>query len=305
MDAKITKQRLGNLLSYDWLKILAAIAAAVFALTVFFTMVRTRPTAAQRYSVYGYTGLKVGSDFLNLDSSVGGVFSYDILAVNTESFEGNSYQTMAFSARRAAGEGTVMFVSDYAADDGDETTVEKSPLQTLTEQYRSDFEGDKYDNTLLLDTKQYFSDAQSYLKTFFGENWREGTLDEARVRTAFDNRNGKDKRFRYKAEKYEAGVLQERERLLKLREDYLFVEDAVEKGVITHTEITFEDGQTFSSGLCLGKLSSIYNLLCYNANGMQTAEKLNLVIFNNGERLGDLKYETFSFLRYLITKYGG
>ena len=29
MDARVTKQRLGNMLSYDWLKILCAIAAAV------------------------------------------------------------------------------------------------------------------------------------------------------------------------------------------------------------------------------------------------------------------------------------
>ncbi len=38
MDARITKQRLSNMLSYDWLKILAAIAAAALALALFYAV---------------------------------------------------------------------------------------------------------------------------------------------------------------------------------------------------------------------------------------------------------------------------
>ena len=301
MDAKITKQRLGNLLSYDWLKILVAIAVAVTALTVFFTMVRTRPTGAQTYTVYGYSGLQRGNDFLSLEDSIEDVFSYDILKVNADSFDGNRYQEMAFTARRAAGEGTVMFVSDYVLDDGNEETKEMSDLSLLAQNYLSDRAGDEA-NSLLLDTKKYLADAESYLQKYFGENWREGTLDEAAARATFDKRNGKDKRFRYRKSKYEQGVVQEYARLNKLREDYLFVLKAFEENKLSHTEYTADDGQTYSVGICLGALN-IRNLFYYTVDGVQSGEKVNLIVFNNGERMGDLKFETFSFLRYLVERY--
>ena len=52
MDARITKQRLGNLLSYDWLKMLIAIVIAVFLIILLFTMTATRVTNAQTFAVY-------------------------------------------------------------------------------------------------------------------------------------------------------------------------------------------------------------------------------------------------------------
>ena len=55
MDAKITKSRLANLLSYDWLKIIAAILAVVFLLIVFFTTIKTRAREEQIYTVYAYS----------------------------------------------------------------------------------------------------------------------------------------------------------------------------------------------------------------------------------------------------------
>lgn len=49
MDARITKQRLANMLSYDWLKIIGAIALAAVVFCVFFMMIATRATAGQTF----------------------------------------------------------------------------------------------------------------------------------------------------------------------------------------------------------------------------------------------------------------
>ena len=48
MDAKITKQRLGLLLSYDWIKIIGICAAAVLVWALLFTTMATRATTSKR-----------------------------------------------------------------------------------------------------------------------------------------------------------------------------------------------------------------------------------------------------------------
>ena len=47
MDAKITKERLGLLLSYDWIKIACICIAAVAAWLLLFTSTATRPPHAR------------------------------------------------------------------------------------------------------------------------------------------------------------------------------------------------------------------------------------------------------------------
>ena len=303
MDARITKQRLSNLLAYDWLKIVIAIAFSVAVLSVFFTMVRTRPTDAQTYTVYGYTGLHRGKDFNTIDESLkSGVFSYDILETTTESFEGNAYSTAAFTARRAAGEGTVLFVSDFDADGEEGEKV--SDLHNLITEYLIQANTERETLGLVVDAREYVAEGAQYLKRFFGENWREGTLDEAAARECFEARNSKDKRFRFNKAKYEAGVKSEYARLEKLREDYIFVLDAFEAGTFSYTEHTTDMGNTYAVGIRLGALKNISNLFYYtDASGAQTAQELNLTVLNNGDGLGDLKYETYTFLRYLAEKY--
>ena len=121
MDARITKQRLGNLLSYDWLKMLIAIVIAVFLIILLFTMTATRVTNAQTFAVYAYTDLTAGKDFNSLGSTLktNEVLSYDILETKTEKFSADDRYDI-FSLRRTVGEGTVMFISDvrtYKTDD--------------------------------------------------------------------------------------------------------------------------------------------------------------------------------------------
>ena len=101
MDAKITKERLGNFLSYDWLKILIAVVAVVFALCVFFTSVQTRPRADQEYELYGYTGLVKGSGASGLESRLlGGGLSYDILTFTFETFDAfDTYSDTAYAGQ--------------------------------------------------------------------------------------------------------------------------------------------------------------------------------------------------------------
>ena len=80
MDAKITKQRLSHLLSYDWLKIVGLIAVAILVWSLIFTMTATRITAAQQFTVINYTGnaALTGREFSTTFQKFhrDGVFSY-------------------------------------------------------------------------------------------------------------------------------------------------------------------------------------------------------------------------------------
>lgn len=309
MDAKITKDRLSNLLSYDWLKIVAAILGAVCLLSVLFTTMRTRPRDNQIFAVYAYTDLqrgleesRVGEDMLEK-----GVFSYDILKTQAESFNGNMYSGMAFNARRAAGEGTVMFISDVRkpAEEGKEPV--KSALQTLAgDMIEKDASGNERMG-LFLDPQKFFSDCEAYLQRFFGENWQTGALDEGEAEACFLARNGRDKRYKNE-ESIKKGIEDEKARLIKLRDDLIAVTAMFESGKFNFVSVKGENKEHVCA-VNVGKLGGLSNVYYYteeeNGTTVRKTDAVCLTIFDNGDRQGDLKYETVSFFRYLGEHFNG
>ncbi|MDE5897013.1 MAG: hypothetical protein K2H43_04275, partial [Clostridia bacterium] len=193
MDAKITKQRLGNLLAYDWLKILAAIAAAAVLLSLFFTMVRTRPTEGQKFEVHAYTDVTAGVKFHRLSDELldKSAFSYDILAVSQEAFTvSGSAAGQVYAARRAAGEGSVLFITDVPEYDDEGKLKQESMLKSLSEGILSTEKG----KGAFYDVRYYMECSRRYLAEFFGENLT-GELDEEAAKESFFGRNSGDKRF--------------------------------------------------------------------------------------------------------------
>lgn len=274
------------MLSYDWLKILAVIALAIGALSLFFTMVRTRPTEEQTFTVYGYC-VKEGALCVEPDP---GRFSYEILTSGNETFQSGT--TYLFQIRRAAGQGTVMFVSDIEEKDEDGNVVQQSDLAYVT---------DGRSGGVTLDTRQFMDDCRAYLTRFFGEELKEENLNAALVRETFLARNGKDKRFRSDAKK-EAGILQEAERLKKLRADYLAVTDAIGSGKLSHREME-KDGETYAVAFVMGELNKISKLY-YCGNYEDKQDALCLVLLNNHNPESDLRYEAVSYLSYLVETFG-
>ena len=61
MDAKITKSRLGLLLSYDWIKIVGICTAVVLLWLLIFTMTATRATTGQSFELYAYGGVSLNT----------------------------------------------------------------------------------------------------------------------------------------------------------------------------------------------------------------------------------------------------
>ncbi|MDE7296479.1 MAG: hypothetical protein K2N84_04360 [Clostridia bacterium] len=312
MDAKITKQRLGNLLAYDWLKIVVCIIAAVALLSIFFTMVGTRPTNAQTFEVYSYTDVKTGSDFVRLDDALAEkkVFSYDILETSWNSFSDNAYAGSAYSARRAAGEGTAMFITDVTETDEDGKVTSESMLKIMTTR-ESDgacyglYAGEAYTGGFW-DTQYYVEVwCKQYLAKFYNtENFEKLADFDARVEEHFLARNGRDKRFRSAAKKQE-GIALEKARIEGLKEDYLAVVAALEEGKLSYRKVTYSDGERCAAFDISGLHGGIDNLVYRAVDGTRSVDGVVLALFYNERGSGnDLAMETLSFLRFLVEKYG-
>ncbi len=300
MDAKITKERLGNFLAYDWIKMLGLAAIAVFVIILLFTTLTTRVTTGQRFSAYGYTNVSAGNDLNQMnDEFARKVFSYEILSAEGESFStAGDYAGAIYSARRATGDGDVMFMANVFDDKGN------SELQDLMRNNGLD----------VIAPQKFLTDVENYLKPFFTD-WESGELDVKKAEQAFRNRNTGDKRFKTDAQ-IKIGIASEEARLRMLREDLLYVRECMQNGLFSET-IVHKAGETegtlgdpISCGFNLNsqKLSSITNLFYHvvereDGKTVKTNENLCLIIFDNYGRDGEHKYDIISYLRYLGKTY--
>ena len=117
MDANITKNRLGNMLSYDWVKILITAVAAIVFWALIFTMTATRITSAQQFTVFNYTGNLSFSatDFYDVYSKAfrDGDFSDEVLEI--DEFDLPTMAEVAstqLEAQTSVGAGDLIFAAD-------------------------------------------------------------------------------------------------------------------------------------------------------------------------------------------------
>ncbi len=322
MDARITKSRISNFLSYDWLKMILVAVVAIFGLCVIFQTIETRAKDEQTFTVYGFTDLSAGSDLHKIEDDLRGkgVFSYEILDTHAEQITeasggifGGAYGGAVYTTRLINSARTVMFVSKL----DDHKSSGYAAVRDLIGANREDAGSARNG---FIDFEEYLADCEQYLKGFFGENWREGALDEQKAEDCFLARNTKDKRYRKKA-KIQEGIAQEKERLLKLREDYIAVLKALEDQTLSLATLTVTEEDVGESGIAtgdyvcgvsVGKLGNLRNLFYYTeetegGDKVSTVKNMSVILFNTeaiGNKENDLRYETVSFLKYLVEKYG-
>lgn len=121
MDARITKTRLNEHISYDWAKYLAVLAGIILLLSLLFTMVSKGLQKGEQMDLFfvGNTFYSSGMSQLETDLTKARdegepYLSDKVLEVYVQSFdlENSNYQQV-FSTRLAAGEGDVFFSSYY------------------------------------------------------------------------------------------------------------------------------------------------------------------------------------------------
>ena len=223
MDAKITKERLSRMLSYDWLKIVGGILAAILVWSLIFSVSATRITPSQQFTAINYFG-NVGTTNTEFSSTLAGaynngIFSYEVMDITEVDVGGNEeYGSTLMETRITTSEGDVVFVPNIT-----------DPNSSF------DVNGEKVYDTYLQDLVRYYSyclmnldpeaedgffkSLERYLNHYYVGGYENGTLNEAAVREAFVARveKNKDKRYKKPAQ-IEQGVKDEMARIEKYRD---------------------------------------------------------------------------------------
>lgn len=247
MDAKITKKRLSRMLSYDWIKILVLAAVLIFVWVLIFMMTATRITPAQQFTVYNYmnnesfmaTGFE---DFLGKAHSKG-VFSYEVLETTTLDLAANKdYAATLLDSRIATYEGDVILVADAGNPalgyEEDEKTGEKIYKYSYAETFAMNYPYTLFD----LDFENangYFKQMENFLQTYYGADWKEGTLKKDVVEKKFRARVEDDKRFKKEAQ-IKAGIKDEEKRIEKYRDTLIRFYELLEKGYVSFVPVSIE-----------------------------------------------------------------
>ncbi len=327
MDAKITKIRLSRMLSYDWIKIIGAAAAAIIVWMLIFTMTATRILPSQEFVVCNYTSnIALTNDFYANYQKIGGqALSKDVLNVRADDMTTaaeSAYQLL--QARVATEELDVMLVSqewDVSTAIPTDSTSENSTPQYKNTYLQSFVRSYSY---ALHDVEKLLSD----METFVGKYYTGDVMNAQKVEEDFRARalRMKDKRYKKEADIL-TGVELEKDRIAKYREALLSMKGYIEKGYVTltHTEYKDETGKAVISGkysfnICpttvtdtavkakLDKLSKMvgYTKKYLDENGKEqttvSADNMNVCLFDidtTGEEVYD--YEGILYINGLVS----
>lgn len=203
MDAKITKQRLARMLSYDWIKIIAVAVGVIFFWVLVFTTTATRITPAQNFYVYNYKCNRVLSEKFHshLNGALEkGVFSYEVLETNVSDLvtAGDEYTATILDARMATSEGDVMFVPDIPDPNYVDQETNES-LYTYVQSFVATYSNVLYEWD---GERGYLSKMEAFLNDCYNGDHKTGELNEEKVKQNFRARieRTKDKRFKKQAQ---------------------------------------------------------------------------------------------------------
>lgn len=322
MDNKITRARLSNLISYDWVKIVAIIAAIALIWGLAFTIGAPRASVGQTFGLFTYApdfGVAESESETLARAKKNGAFSYDILDFNTRLLERDYYSTV-MTAADSVQEGDIFITSDFS----DTVESKTSPMRSFVDGYYSSC----YDyDSLISDAKEYalqngvYEDNGSYY------------INENRVAALFSSRMERDPRFRNKkSEKYRNGLESEAERIKSVWNNACLLEAVlnahpelrVEYRAFTQTLDNLGEEEREESyyydwwlgfeektyALNLGKLSGgendvthYYSREILNEKGeleSVVADGIVMCVFNYKTEQPHLQYETLGFINYII-----
>lgn len=329
MDNRITKKRLSNMLSYDWIAMIIVSVLVILVWDLLYTTLAVRLSVGQQFKFYCDSSI-YGENLELIDlCERDNTFSYDVITVNSENLLSDFN---VLGTRLSAQEGDVLITDcKEPADDAEDKSIRvKSMVDT--------HHGYSYEQ-MLKDAKDYLS---GYMKdgvenAFEVESFDLENIDETKVSTKFRARMKKDNRFRKESE-IKNGIVLETERienlysevvkfgyLLSLKETHpeLFV-------VYTKYQQTCELQETkdkqefwYNNGLKpeidAGRGNNVYALKVsalsnfafaednknnpskyFKLKGTDSAENVVIMVFDFRSYQPHLQYETISFINTIV-----
>ena len=322
MDAKITKKRLSQMLSYDWMKIIAVAVGVIVVWSLVFSMTATRIIPSQAFGIYAYTGTTVTTRFSSLPERAKDFFSYEVIEFKTEDINtgGKEYAYQIMEARLTTDEVDVLFVPHVAGGDIQYTLDGEQKTTTYLEDFLYRF----YASAYRLDGENgYLTKMEKYLNDYYkGDYTNPNNVDEEKIETDFRAKVKERKDKRYKTEtKIQAGVQGEIARLKMYRQAFADFNDYLEKGYISLQEVTLHftdsEGKTnsvtgkFSINLCpdetlMGDLKKevYYRVLDEETQEYKSSiQDMNILIIKDKVENYGFEFERLGLITHLVQTY--
>lgn len=330
MDNKLTKKRLSDYLSYEWIMMIIVIVAAIVLWELVYSVSAVRLTSGQQFKYYYDENVVAGSNGalfdLICDDSGEQTFGYDVLSV---SYEQLSSQYNVLSVRLSVYEGDAIFTDGTVDEKGSSRLKKLVDGNSIYTYERLEQDGINYLSTFLKDEYASLNYEERKEKVYDYEN-----LDESKIEARFLERMKGDNRFRKEEEKA-AGKVLEKGRIKKLctemkKFDYL-LNVGEEKGIFeryTKYELALssadeknkadyqkaydrevsEGRQNAAYALKMDKLTGGKSVSEYlRLSGKDSAEGVTLALFDFYKvaeaKLYDLQFETVSFVNKIVEEF--
>jgi hypothetical protein len=341
MDAKITKTRLGHMLSYDWIKIIALAVAAIVVWSLVFTMTATRITAAQQFTVMNYRGTSLTNKFsehyysgLQKNSRI---FSHEVieLTVVDSTTGGDDMVDTLLDTRLQTDEGDVIFAADI--DNPKKKYKEEGSDEVKYLSYLETFLYGYYRFAMPIDGENgYLAQMENYVNKYYGGDYKTGTIDAAKIEKDFRARIKKNGDKRYKTDKeIKKGIKDDIKRVEMYKNGLVDFLSYLDQGYIelTTTKLEFTNGKqnvtfeaAYSVNLCptgeghtdsatnkpyMDKLKEVVYYLDKRPDEkdpektvkVASAENMNLVFLRTPKMNGNYIFESVLYVNSLVKTY--
>lgn len=330
MDAKITKERLSRLFSFEWVKILSCVLALIFGWLVIFELTEARISPSQKFTVFNHMQNRalVPDTIDKIDKArQEDVFSYEVLKTDYQDLaQADLYAHTTLESLLGVSDGDVILVPNNPNEltkyeENGETKYKYTYPESLVNPYR------KYMTDLDPEKEgSYFYELEAYLNTFYTAGWEnKDSIDTAKIEAAFRNRAKENKDKRYNTEKrIRAAIPLEIERIQKYRDALEKFYGFLNEGLICFNErssITDDTGMStpyegiLSVNICPdeSKMRNLkqyfsYMVLEYDEAGELTgsyrysAKNMSVVFFYNPDMEKSFEYESLLYVVDLIEK---
>lgn len=297
MDNKITKGRLSNFLSYEWLFIILVLILSFIGFEVLYSFAEVKLNCGQSFR-YFYDTSVMSTNIVELRETFdyrgeNSTFSYDVLALNHEVLFAENY---VLPTRLLAKDGDAIITDCIPTEKDGELTRAESIIYAQN----------------VYDLDELYSDAHTYLSAFLKDGETDclvyDNLDEAKIEKRFTERLGRDNRTRaglISAEDEKGRIKQ----LCKEVSDFKFLLE--NHGEIFYTSKVNHswdepDESVKKYGILPEKLtggqhasSTFFRILDADVE-KQTVKNTVVMVFDLSTFQPDMQYETISFLNSIV-----
>lgn len=231
MDNKITKRRLSDFLSYEWIVIIVVCIALIIAWEVVYAITSVKLTYGQKFKI-------AYDEYVDVDynENIVGVtygkkaFSYDVLSISTEGMSPGLDNELSIRYQTHDVDVLAVSCTERTSSDGEKFKRANSVVENMDvwSYEKAVCDGDKYLTPLL---KHGVTPIQGYN---VDRAYSKEDLDVSKIDELFLTRMKKDNRYRKQEEK-EQGKILERQRIFKICEEVAFAKkllrDFADRGI--------------------------------------------------------------------------